>query len=75
MLQWASLADADASSREMVGNVAVDCGYFDQSHTNRNFQEFSGLTPGAYHSQWSEHVLPHHAIWIGSIFSITGIAC
>ena len=28
--------------------VAVDCGYFDQSHMIRDFLEFSGLSPAAY---------------------------
>ncbi len=28
--------------------LALDCGYFDQSHLNRDFKLFSGLTPTAY---------------------------
>jgi len=28
--------------------VAVDCGYFDQSHMIRDFLEFSGLSPATY---------------------------
>ena len=28
--------------------VAVDCGYFDQSHLIRDFREFSGISPSQY---------------------------
>jgi len=40
--------------------VAVTCGYFDQSHLIRDFQEFSGLSPGEYLRRSSEPVLPNH---------------
>jgi AraC-like DNA-binding protein len=40
--------------------VAVECGYFDQSHLIRDFCAFSGLSPMAYLNQRSEHVLPNH---------------
>jgi AraC-like DNA-binding protein len=40
--------------------VAAECGYFDQSHLIRDFCAFSGLSPQAYLSQRSEHVLPNH---------------
>jgi AraC-like DNA-binding protein len=29
-------------------NIAMECGYFDQSHLIREFQEFSGTSPAAY---------------------------
>ena len=29
-------------------SVALDCGYYDQSHMIREFKEFSGLTPSAF---------------------------
>jgi AraC-like DNA-binding protein len=40
--------------------VAVDCGYFDQSHLIRDFLAFSGLSPLDYFHQQSERVLPNH---------------
>jgi AraC-like DNA-binding protein len=40
--------------------VAVNCGYFDQSHLIRDFQAFSGLSPMTYLRRASEHVLPNH---------------
>lgn len=40
--------------------VAVDCGYFDQSHLIRDFLAFSGLSPGDYFHRQSERVLPNH---------------
>ena len=40
--------------------VAVDCGYFDQSHLIRDFLAFSGLSPVDYFHQQSERVLPNH---------------
>ena len=29
-----------------IADVAVDCGFFDQSHLNRRFKEVFGVTPG-----------------------------
>jgi AraC-like DNA-binding protein len=40
--------------------VAVDCGYFDQSHMIHDFLAFSGLTPTDYIRRQSEDVLPNH---------------
>jgi AraC-like DNA-binding protein len=34
-------------------NIAMECGYFDQSHLIREFQEFSGTSPGAYLRQYN----------------------
>jgi AraC-like DNA-binding protein len=45
--------------------VAAACGYFDQSHLIRDFGEFSGLSPVAYMSQRSQHVLLNHVPWVG----------
>ncbi len=45
--------------------VAVDCGYFDQSHLIRDFLAFSGLTPAEYIRRQSGDVLPNHVPQIG----------
>lgn len=47
--------------------VAVACGYCDQSHLIRDFQAFSGLSPSAYLRQSSEHVLPNHVPQAGQV--------
>jgi AraC-like DNA-binding protein len=46
--------------------IAVECGYFDQSHLIREFLEFSGFTPAAYFLQYSrfreehKHIKSYH---------------
>jgi AraC-like DNA-binding protein len=40
--------------------LAVDCGYFDQSHLISDFRALSGLTPTEYLRQRSETVLSNH---------------
>ncbi len=41
--------DAAAPGREINwARLALDCGYYDQAHFNRDFQAFSGLSPSEY---------------------------
>jgi AraC-like DNA-binding protein len=59
--------------RELVRNtrepdwaaVALQCGFFDQSHLIRDFSEFSGFSPAAYLNQRIQHVLLNHVPWVG----------
>jgi AraC-like DNA-binding protein len=37
-----------ASSRRMLADVALECGFADQSHFTRAFQRIVGVTPGAW---------------------------
>jgi AraC-like DNA-binding protein len=46
-------------------HVAVESGYFDQSHLIRDFQAFSGFSPTAFLRQRSENVLPNHVPQVG----------
>ena len=36
--------------------IAYDCGYYDQAHFIKEFQNFSGLSPTAYVAQRGEYV-------------------
>jgi AraC-like DNA-binding protein len=38
----------DLSGTPDLGQLAQECGYYDQSHLNRDFRELVGLTPGEY---------------------------
>jgi AraC-like DNA-binding protein len=42
--------------------LAAACGYSDQSHLIRDFQEFSGLSPSAYLRQRNDSVLRNHVV-------------
>jgi len=47
------------------GRVAVDCGYYDQSHLIHDFRFFSNLSPTEYVRQWSECAMQNHATLVG----------
>lgn len=54
-------------------DLALDAGYSDQSHFNREFREFAGITPGEYRSVAPRH--SHHVPLPGSIsFKTAGLA-
>jgi AraC family transcriptional regulator len=36
------------SSARVLADVALDCGFADQSHLTRTFQRVVGMTPGAW---------------------------
>lgn len=40
--------------------VALECGYFDQSHLIRDFRQFTGFTPGEFQRMQNERLLPSH---------------
>jgi AraC-like DNA-binding protein len=43
------------------GRVAVDCGYYDQSHLIHDFRSFSNLSPAEFVRQRSDCVMQNHA--------------
>jgi AraC-like DNA-binding protein len=43
------------------GRVAVDCGYYDQSHLIHDFRFFSNLSPTEFVRQRSDCVMQNHA--------------
>jgi len=47
------------------GRVAVDCGYYDQSHLIHDFRFFSNLSPTEYVRQRSECAMQNHATLVG----------
>ena len=64
--------------------IAMECGYFDQSHLIREFKEFSGLSPAAYLRQYNRvldqniHVKRYHLPLfskLGQFYPIQSISC
>lgn len=49
-----------SSTRIKWGLLALQCGYFDQSHFIRDFQEFTGFSPVDYLRRQSSAVMLNH---------------
>ena len=47
VLRFENVSRADRNAGAAARRVAFDCGYYDQA-LNRDFRDFSGMTPGAY---------------------------
>jgi AraC-like DNA-binding protein len=46
-------------------DIALECGYFDQSHLIHDFRFFSNLSPAEYVRQRSECVMQNHSTLVG----------
>jgi AraC-like DNA-binding protein len=43
-----AVAALGSDGADSLAEIAFDCGYFDQSHLNRDFKELAGTTPSAF---------------------------
>ena len=66
-----ALASAHLNSKTDWAEIALDCGYYDQSHLIRDFNEFAGMSPRIYGACANEH--RNHVPILGS--SLFGVGC
>lgn len=61
---WQARRCVDAEPERSLSDIALQCGFADQSHFTRHFRRLFGLTPGEYrrrHSAGQEPALPQPA--------------
>lgn len=54
-LRVRAAADRLANSQLALSDIALNFGFFDQSHFTRIFRQFTGATPGAFRAGYSSH--------------------
>ncbi len=51
MLRFRHASDLLSASRTSPAELAATCGYYDESHLDRDFRDFAGTTPTIYRSE------------------------
>jgi transcriptional regulator GlxA family with amidase domain len=51
LVRFNSVIKAKTQANNSLTQIAIDCGYFDQSHFIHDFKTFSGYTPKEYFNQ------------------------
>lgn len=46
-----------STTRESIGNIAIDCGFYDQSHFTRQFKTAHGISPLGYRKKHSGPII------------------
>lgn len=50
IIRFQAAMDAYGHQEKSLAQIALDCGYYDQSHFSHDFKQFSGYCPGTYFS-------------------------